>query len=107
MSFLGLLLGLKSDVVVLVTTFGLTVLIDLTVAIEVGMVLAAFLFMKRMSEVTNIGVITKEFKDEDEETDDPLAINKQQVPVGVEFYEINGPLFFGAAYKFEESIKIV
>ncbi len=106
-SFLGLLRGPKSDVVVLLTTFGLTVLIDLTVAIEVGMVLAAFLFMKRMSEVTNIGIITKEFKDEDEEADDPLAINKQQVPAGVEVYEINGPLFFGAAYKFEESIKIV
>lgn len=106
-SFLGLLRGPKSDVVVLLTTFGLTVMIDLTVAIEVGMVLAAFLFMKRMSEVTNIGVITKEFKDEDEESDDPLAINKQQVPAGVEVYEINGPLFFGAAYKFEESIKII
>lgn len=106
-SFLGLLRGPKSDVVVLVTTFGLTVLIDLTVAIEVGMVLAAFLFMKRMSEVTNIGVITKEFKDDEEETDDPLAISKQQLPAGVEVYEINGPLFFGAAYKFEESIKII
>ncbi len=106
-SFLGLLRGPKSDVVVLLTTFGLTVIIDLTVAIEVGMVLAAFLFMKRMSEVTNVGVITKEFKDDDEEPDDPLAINKQQVPPGVEVYEINGPLFFGAAYKFEESIKIV
>ncbi len=106
-SFLGLIRGPKSDVVVLLTTFGLTVLIDLTVAIEVGMVLAAFLFMKRMSEVTNVGIITKEFKDEDEETDDPLAINKQEVPYGVEVYEINGPLFFGAAYKFEESIKIV
>ncbi|MBK7093096.1 MAG: sulfate permease [bacterium] len=106
-SFLGLLRGPKSDVVVLLTTFGLTVMIDLTVAIEVGMVLAAFLFMKRMSEVTNIGVITREFKDDVEESDDPLAINKQQVPAGVEVYEINGPLFFGAAYKFEESIKII
>ncbi len=106
-SFIGLLRGPRSDVVVLLTTFGLTLLFDLTVAIEVGMVLAAFLFMKRMAEVTNIGVISREFTDENGETDDPLAITKQDVPPGVEVYEINGPLFFGAAYKFEESIKIV
>jgi len=53
----------KSDVAVLLTTFLLTVLVDLTVAIEVGMVLAAFLFMRRMAEVTNISVLTHEFTD--------------------------------------------
>jgi len=106
-SFIGLLRGPRSDVIVLLTTFGLTLLFDLTVAIEVGMVLAAFLFMKRMSEVTNVGVISREFKDDNGEEDDPLAISHQDVPPGVEVYEINGPLFFGAAYKFEESIKIV
>lgn len=106
-SFAGLLRGPRSDVIVLLTTFGLTLLFDLTVAIEVGMVLAAFLFMKRMSEVTNVGVISREFKDDNGEEEDPLAISHQDVPPGVEVYEINGPLFFGAAYKFEESIKIV
>ncbi len=106
-SFVSLIRGPRSDVVVLLTTFGLTLLFDLTVAIEVGMVLAAFLFMKRMAEVTNIGVISREFTDDNGEIDDPLAITKQDVPPGVEVYEINGPLFFGAAYKFEESIKIV
>src|SRR5436305_14089626 len=53
----------KSDVVVLLTTFTLTVLIDLTVAIEVGMVLAAFLFMRRMAEVTNVSIVTRELAD--------------------------------------------
>src|SRR5438046_10593702 len=54
----------KSDVVVLLTTFALTVIVDLTVAIEVGMVLAAFLFMRRMAEVTNISIVTRERSEE-------------------------------------------
>jgi SulP family sulfate permease len=105
-SFKSLLRSPRSDVIVLVTTFVLTVAIDLTVAIEIGMVLSAFLFMRRMAMVTNIGVVTREFQDE-EETDDPNAIDKREVPNGVEVYEINGPFFFGAAYKFEEAMALI
>lgn len=106
-SFIGLLRAPRSDVIVLLTTFGLTLAFDLTVAIEVGVVLSAFLFMKRMAEVTNVGIISREFKDETVELDDPQSLAKHDVPQGVEVYEINGPLFFGAASKFEESIKII
>jgi SulP family sulfate permease len=95
----------KSDVAVLLTTFLLTVLVDLTVAIEVGMVLAAFLFMRRMAEVTNISVLTHEFRDpgEDFETD-PNAVRRRAVPDGVEVYEITGPFFFGAAEMFKDQV---
>ena len=88
----------KSDVAVLLTTFLLTVLVDLTVAIEVGMVLAAFLFMRRMAEVVNISVLTHEFHDPtDDFEQDPNAVRRRIVPPGVEVYEITGPFFFGAA----------
>ena len=88
----------KSDVLVLLTTFLLTVLVDLTVAIEVGMVLAAFLFMRRMAEVVNISVLTHEFHDPvDDFENDPNAVRRRVVPPGVEVFEITGPFFFGAA----------
>ncbi len=95
----------RSDALVMVTTFLLTLLVDLTVGIGVGMVLAAFLFMKRMAEVTNISVVRQEF----EETgpsggDDQGAIYRRQIPPGVEVYEINGPFFFGAAEKFKQTL---
>ncbi|HUR94549.1 MAG TPA: sulfate permease [Gemmatimonadales bacterium] len=95
----------RSDLIVLLTTFFLTVLVDLTVAVEVGMVLAAFLFMRRMSEVTNVSVLTREFKDGGEEGEsDPNSMVRRSVPPGVEVYEINGPFFFGAAEKFKETM---
>lgn len=90
----------RSDVVVLVTTFLLTVLVDLTVAIEVGMVLAAFLFMRRMAALTNVSQVTGELLDE-EETDD---LATPALPAGVEVYEINGPFFFGAAETFKDTL---
>src|SRR3989442_1807455 len=95
----------KSDVAVLLTTFLLTVLWDLTVAIEVGIVLAAFLFMRRMAEVTNISALTHEFQDpvNDFETD-PNAVRRRVVPAGVEVYEITGPFFFGAAETFKDRL---
>ncbi len=91
-----------SDLVVLLTTFTLTVVIDLTVAVQVGMVMAAFLFMKRMSEVTNVQAVTREFAD-------PQAREsaRGRVPKGVEIYEINGPFFFGAAEHFKEQVNTV
>ena len=105
-SFAALLNSPRSDVVVLLTTFGLTVLVDLTVAIQVGMVLAAFLFMWRMAEVTSVGAVTREFVDADE-PDDPNAIAKREVPKAVEVFEVNGPFFFGAASKFKEAMRTV
>ena len=95
----------RSDVVVLIATFLLTVLVDLTVAIEVGMVLAAFLFIRRMAEVTNISAVTRELEDEDEyERPDTNAVSARRIPRGVEVYEINGPFFFGAAERFKDTL---
>ena len=105
-SFKNLLSSPRSDVIVLLTTFFLTVVFDLTIAIEIGMVLAVLLFMRRMSMVTNIGVITRELKDEEEPVD-PNAIDKKNIPDDVEVYEINGPFFFGAATKFKDAIMVV
>lgn len=102
-SFKSLLKSPKSDIVVLLTTFLLTVIFDLTIAIEIGMVLAVLLFMKRMAEVSNVSVITRELEDE-EEKPDPNAIDKKQIPEGVEVFEINGPFFFGAAKKFKDQM---
>ncbi|MGH7635035.1 MAG: SulP family inorganic anion transporter, partial [Gemmatimonadaceae bacterium] len=94
-SFAAELRSPKSDVAVLLTTFLLTVLVDLTVAIEVGLVLSAFLFIRRMSEVTNVSLITQEVKQglaDDADSDD--LFDRRSVPPGVEVYEINGPFFF-------------
>jgi sulfate permease, SulP family len=95
----------RSDALVMVTTFLLTLMVDLTVGIGVGMVLAAFLFMKRMAEVTNITMVRREFEEAGESRgDDQGAIYRRQIPPGVEVYEINGPFFFGAAEKFKQTL---
>jgi SulP family sulfate permease len=95
----------RSDALVMLTTFLLTVLVDLTVAISVGMVLAAFLFMKRMAEVTNMTIVTRELKEDSPGAgDDRGAIYRRELPEGVEVYEINGPFFFGAAEKFKDTL---
>ena len=91
----------RSDVIVMLTTFFLTVLVDLTVAIEVGMVLSAFLFMKRMAEVTNVSAVTGEFV---EDAQDEEVGGNRTLPPGVEIYEVNGPFFFGAAEAFRETL---
>jgi SulP family sulfate permease len=98
----------KSDAAVMITTFLLTIFVDLTAAISIGMVLAAFLFMKRMAEVTNVTMVTREFEDDaPAKGDDRGAIYRRQVPRGVEVYEINGPFFFGAAEKFKDTLSEV
>lgn len=102
-NFRSILKGPKGDVFVLLITFFLTVLIDLTVAIEVGIVLAAFLFMRNMIKFSGVSTYAGEIKDEDFGYD--LLENKYQVPAGVEVFEITGPLFFGAAYKFKDAMK--
>ncbi|MCW8795896.1 MAG: STAS domain-containing protein, partial [Chlorobium sp.] len=89
------------------TTFGLTVIFDLTVAIEVGLLLAVLLFMRRMTDISNVEVITRELKDREEKPGDLNTIVGRTIPEGVEVYEINGPFFFGAASKFKESMRIV
>jgi len=104
--FQELLKSPRSDVIVLLTTFGLTVVFDLTLAIEIGMLLSVVLFMQRMAQLSNVGVITKDLKDSDEE-DDPNTIVTRKVPEGVEVFEFNGPFFFGAASKFREAMHIV
>jgi len=104
--FQELLKSPKSDIIVLLTTFGLTVVFDLTLAIEIGMLLSVVLFMQRMAQLSNVGVITKDLKDSDEE-EDPNTIVTRKVPDGVEVFEFNGPFFFGAASKFREAMHIV
>lgn len=99
--FKGLLKNPKSDVAVLFITFFLTVIFDLTVAIEVGLVIACVLFMKRVMETTKISVITDEI-DPNNESDLEVHEEHLMIPQGVEVYEINGPYFFGIATKFEE-----
>ncbi len=94
--FAKLLKGQRSDVLVLLMTFALTILVDLTVAIEVGVVLAALLFMHRMAKMTNITLINNDTEDHTHEY--------EGVPEGVEIFEINGPFFFGAAEKFRDTI---
>ena len=100
-TFKGLMKSPKSDVTVLLITFFLTVIFDLTIAIEWGLVIACVLFMRRVMETTEISVIKDEI-DPNKESDLEVHEENLIVPEGVEVYEINGPYFFGIATKFEE-----
>lgn len=102
-TFKELLRNPKSDVGVLLVTFFLTVIFDLTIAIEVGLLLACLMFMKRMAESTQISVITDDL-DPNKESDIELHEEHLTIPDRVEVYEINGPYFFGIANKFEEEM---
>jgi SulP family sulfate permease len=98
----------RGDMLVLLTTFGLTVLTDLTKGVGVGMILAAMLFMKRMSEVTNVGAVRDEIDesgDEFADLTDPNSMVRRDVPSGVEVYEINGPFFFGVADRLKDTLR--
>ena len=102
-SFLSIMNNPKSDVIVLWVTFLLTVVFDLTIAIEVGLICACLLFMRRMAETTDVKVISDEINPEEEDSDFQLGnLEHLTIPEGVEVYEINGPYFFGAGNKFEE-----
>ncbi len=96
-----------STLAILLTTFILTVVFDLTIAIEVGLLLAVFAFLKRMSESTQISVTTgkvdmsKELESHSDHYEDEVLT----LPKGVEVYEINGPFFFGVANKFDELMR--
>lgn len=97
--FVSLIKGNRLDALILLTTFLLTVFFDLVIAIEVGVILSSFIFMKRMSETTS-------FKDvESKELDKAEILFEEEtltIPEGVTLYEINGPLFFGASQKFQD-----
>ncbi len=102
-SFFSIMKNPKSDVIVLWVTFLLTVIFDLTIAIEVGLICACLLFMRRMAETTDVKVISDEINPAEEESDFQLGnLEHLTIPEGVEVYEINGPYFFGAGNKFEE-----
>lgn len=102
-TFINIVKGSRSDAAVLITTFLLTVLFDLTLAIEIGMVLAVFLFMRRMIKISNVGSILNENESENDEN----SIANITIPKDVEIFEITGPFFFGAAYKFKDAIKVI
>ena len=92
----------KSDVTVLLLTFFLTIIFDLTVAIEFGLICACLLFMRRMAETTEVHAILNEI-DLNEDADMQAGnLEHLTIPEGVEVYEINGPYFFGAGSRFED-----
>src|SRR5205085_6385053 len=102
-----ILRGSKSDSAVLLTTFLLTIFIDLTVAIEIGMLLAVFLFMRKMIRSSEVNVLTKNFvMDKNGDKGDQQA-GLNNIPAGAEVFEIKGPLFFGVAYKFKDAMKLI
>lgn len=105
-SFAGLLRAPKSDIAVLVLTFGLTVFVDLTVAVQVGIVVASLLFMKRMSDLTHVQGVTEPLADVDvhETIVSKRIVDGRVIPPGVEVYEVNGPFFFGAADKLRDTL---
>ncbi len=105
-NFVSVMKGPRSDSAVLLTTFLLTVIIDLTVAIEIGMVLAVFLFMRKMVQVSEVNMLTNQMEDNGGASDVD-KISDFNIPKGVEVFEITGPLFFGAAYKFKDAIKFI
>lgn len=104
--FKSLLKSPKSDVVVLLITFFLTILVDLTVAIEIGLIIACLLFIHRVMETTDIRVI-KDQLDPNQESDLQLHEDSLSIPSGVEVYEINGPYFFGIATRFEDMMSFL
>ena len=107
-TFKYLLRGDKSDVAVLLITFFLTVIVDLTVAIEVGVVLAIVLFVRRVMETSHVNILQDNSvpATEDEEKAALENTDRLDIPAGVEVYEIDGPFFFGLASRFEELDKM-
>jgi sulfate permease, SulP family len=109
--FRALLRAPRADILVLLTTFGLTVFTDLTIGVGVGMVLASLLFMKRMAETTRMAGIREEIEEgmETEAFDpkDPARVRERKVPAGVEVYEVNGPFFFGVADRLKDTLSML
>lgn len=103
-TFCHLLTGPKQDRAVLLITFILTVMIDLVVAVEVGVVLAALLFIGRMAQVSNVEMITKEIEGEDPEEQPSRSRYLRHIPDNVEVFDIQGPFFFGAVEQFKDRV---
>lgn len=101
--FLSIAKGPRGDMSVLLTTFLLTVLVDLTVALEIGMVLAVFLFMRNMIKFSGVNMVTADSDNDD----DKESLPHFNIPGNVEVFEITGPLFFGAAYKFKDAMRFI
>jgi len=104
-NFISIMKGSRSDIAVLLTTFLLTILVDLTVAIEIGMILAAFLFMQKMIKSSVVSIWKGQADEDGVGNGDTDSIGNYTIPAQVEVFEITGPLFFGAAYKFKDAIK--
>ena len=104
-SFLAMLKNPKSDITVLLLTFFLTIIFDLTRAIEVGLVCACLLFMRRMSETSDVSVIYNEIDISEDADMQAGNLENLTIPKGVEVYEINGPYFFGAGNRAEEMMQ--
>lgn len=106
--FRALLRAPKPDVLVLLTTFGLTVLFDLTIAVGTGILLSSILFMRRMAQVSTVAWINEELEEGQEseffDSKDPGAVAERRIPKGVEVYEINGPFFFGVANNLRDAL---
>jgi sulfate permease, SulP family len=102
-SFMAFRKAPRSDLLVLLVTFFHTVIFDLTIAIQIGLLLALVLLLHRLSKVSEVKKYIKSYE-VDDETDTQTSLN---IPKDVEVYEINGPFFFGVAHKFEEAIKAV
>ena len=101
-SFLAMLRNPKSDVTVLLLTFFLTIIFDLTIAIEFGLICACLLFMRRMAETTDVHVVLNEIDLNEDADMERGNLEHLTIPEGVEVYEINGPYFFGAGNRFED-----
>ena len=105
-NFTSMLKGPRNDVAVLLITFLLTVLVDLTVAIEIGLLLALVLFIRQMINLSDVSVLKKEIESDDDGSAPDSALNVT-IPHDAEVFEITGPLFFGAAHKFLDAIKFI
>ena len=101
-SFAALMRNPKSDITVLLLTFFLTIIFDLTVAIEVGLICACLLFMRRMSETTDVRAVYDEIDLNEDADMERGNLEHLTIPKHVEVYEINGPYFFGAGNRFED-----
>ncbi len=103
-TFTHLLKGPRQDAAVLIITFILTVLIDLVVAVEVGVVLAALLFIGRMAKISNVESISREVEGDDPEELPARSRYLRHVPDNVEIFDVQGPFFFGAVEKFKDNV---
>jgi SulP family sulfate permease len=95
-TFRSIMKGSRFDIIVLLTTFLLTVLVDLTIAIEIGIVLAALIFMYRMSKINGVMPV---------ESESDEIQNYNLIPKEIEIYEISGPFFFAAAKRYQETLR--